>query len=229
MRYTKYKYKKKSNGINFIASVTMMIFGAGAIGLIVGTIIFETMWPANDNSQVDSSKGVVAEQVSEKEVFATIQCGYFSKQENANTVLESLGKGYNSFIVEEDSKFRVLAGVFTEEDASKVLAELKEKGIDATKVKFILDEGDKAQEQISAIADGYFKIVTTLKDEQVKSVSTNDFKAWTKALPEITEGDKKELVSEFKKHIEELPNELKKENLTNELKYIYTILVNFKK
>lgn len=235
MRYTKYQYKKKKNGVNFLTSWVMMLLGAGAIGIIAGTLIFNVVLggkevkPDKVEKPVSGDVGKEPTTSKEKAVFVSVQCGYFSKEENANSVLSSLGKEYNSFVVKEDDKFRVLAGIFTEEEGNKVLAELKAKEIEAAKVSFILDEGDKVQEQIGAIADGYFKIVTTLKDEQVKSVSTSEFKTWTKELPEITEGDKKEVVTEFKKHIEELPGELKKENLTDELKYIYTILVNFKK
>nr|WP_253199701.1 SPOR domain-containing protein [Clostridium gasigenes] len=176
-----------------------------------------------------TSQEVVADETVKKEAFESVQCGYFSKEENANKVLESLGKSYNSFVVKDEEKFRVLVGVFTGEEGDKALKELKEKGIEAAKVKFTLDEEDKVQEQISAISDGYFKIVTTLKNNEVKAVSTSEFKGWTKELPEITEGDKKEIIGQFKKHIEELPSELKKENLTDELKYIYTILINFKR
>ncbi|MBU3108244.1 SPOR domain-containing protein [Clostridium gasigenes] len=229
MRYTKYQYKKKSNGINFLTSVVMMILGAGAIGLIVGTMIFNTVWGNKLMKIGGTSQEVVADETVKKEAFESVQCGYFSKEENANKVLESLGKSYNSFVVKDEEKFRVLVGVFTGEEGDKALKELKEKGIEAAKVKFTLDEEDKVQEQISAISDGYFKIVTTLKNNEVKAVSTSEFKGWTKELPEITEGDKKEIIGQFKKHIEELPSELKKENLTDELKYIYTILINFKR
>ncbi len=229
MRYTKYQYKKKSNGINFLTSVVMMIVGAGAIGLIVGTMIFNTVWGNKLMKIGGTSQEVVADETVKKEAFESVQCGYFSKEENANKVLESLGKSYNSFVVKDEDKFRVLAGVFTGEEGDKALKELKEKGIEAAKVKFTLNEEDKVQEQISAISDGYFKIVTTLKNNEVKAVSTSEFKGWTKELPEITEGDKTEIIGQFKKHIEELPSELKKENLTDELKYIYTIFINFKR
>ncbi|MGL5086221.1 MAG: SPOR domain-containing protein [Clostridium sp.] len=229
MRYTKYQYKKKNSGASFFTSIIIMIVGAGAIGLVVGTVIFNTVWSGKGIKASEPSIDVSTEQVSSKEVFTTIQCGYFSKEENANKVLESLGKSYNSFISKEEDKFRVLAGVFTEEDGEKVLTDLKTKGIDAAKVKFTLNEENKVEGQVSAIADGYFKIVSTLKDSEVKSLSTTEFKAWSKALPEVTEGDNKEAVNEFKKHIEQLPEELKKENLTEELKYIYTILIKFKK
>ena len=194
MRYTKYQYKKKSNGINFLTSVVMMIVGAGAIGLIVGTMIFNTVWGNKLMKIGGTSQEVVADETVKKEAFESVQCGYFSKEENANKVLESLGKSYNSFVVKDEEKFRVLAGVFTGEEGDKALKELKEKGIEAAKVKFTLDEEDKVQEQISAISDGYFKIVTTLKNNEVKAVSTSEFKGWTKELPEITEGDKKEVI-----------------------------------
>lgn len=232
MRYTKYQYKKKKNGVSFLTSWVMMLLGAGAIGIIAGTLIFNVVLGGKEIKPVTQdgpSKDVVANDPIKKEVFVSVQCGYFSKEENANKVLESLGKGYNSFVVKENDKYRVLAGVFTEDEGNKVLEELKAKDIEAARVSFTLEEGDAVQEQVGAIADGYFKIVSTLKDDEVKSVETSEFKAWTKELPEITEGEKKEVVVEFKKHIEQLPAELKKENLTEELKYIYTILVNFKK
>lgn len=226
MRYTKYQYKKKKNGMSFFTSILIMIVGAGAIGLIIGTVIFNTIGP----SIKPKSQGGTETSVTIKEVFQTIQCGYFSKEENANKILNSIGKNYNSFIANDAGKFRVLAGVFTDDaTADKILTELKGQGVEATKMKFTLNEGDVVQKQVSAIADGYFEIVATLKDDEVKAVATGDFKEWTKKLPEITEGEKKEVVSEFKKHIDELPTELKKENLTDELKYIYTILINFNK
>lgn len=230
MRYTKYQYKKNKNGANFLTSIVIMIVGAGAIGLVVGTIIFNTVWSGKGIKTTDPNTDVSPVQTNTtKEVFTTVQCGYFSKEENANKVLDSLGKSYNSFINKEDDKFRVLAGVFTEEDGEKALNDLKAKGIDAAKVKFTLNESDKVEGQISAIADAYFKIVSKLKDSEVKSLSTDEFKVWAKGLPELTEGDKKDSVSEFKKHIEQLPSELKKENVTEEMKYIYTILIKFKK
>lgn len=229
MRYTKYQYKKKSNGINFLTSLVMMIVGAGAIGIIVGTIVVRTVWPNKEINIINENKEVVANESSQKETFTSIQCGYFSKEENANKVLEDLGSGYNSFIVKENDKFRVLVGVFTEEDGEKILTEVKAKGKEVTKIKFTLDESDKVQEQVSAITDGYFKIITRLKEDEVKFVSTNDFKVWTNELPKLEEGKGVEVINDFKKHIESLPSELKRENLTEELKYIYTILVNFKK
>lgn len=231
MRYTKYKYKKKNNGMNLLTSMMMMLVGTGAIGLIMGTVIFNTFWGGKDGKPIDANQEVLVQEKpgnGEKQIFSAIQCGYFAKEENANNVLSSLDKSYNSFVVKDEEKFRVIAGVFTEEDADKVLGELKGKGIDAAKIKFTLNESDKVQEQISAITNGYFEILKTLKDKEVKSVDTSEFKTWTKELPEITEGDKKEVVMEFKRHIEELPSELKNENLTGELEYIYTILNNFK-
>lgn len=228
MRYTKYKYKKKSNGMNFLTSMIMMLVGTGAIGLIMGTVIFNTFWGGKDIKPIDTTKEVVAKKKVENKVFSAIQCGYFAKEENANNVLASLDKGYKSFVVKDDEKFRVIAGVFTDEEGDSTLSELKGKGIDAAKIKFTLNEADKVQEQISAITNGYFEILTTLKNKDVKFVDTSEFKTWTKELPEITEGDKSEVANELKKHIEELPSELKNENLTEELKYIYTILNNFK-
>ena len=55
----------------------------------------------------------------EVQSFIALQCGYYSKEENAKELLTSISKYCEPFIVEEDGKYRVLAGIYKEEDGLK--------------------------------------------------------------------------------------------------------------
>ena len=48
-------------------------------------------------------------------------------------------------------------------------------------------------------------------------------------MDDIKEGDKKEVLSDLKKHINELGSEIVKEDVSNEIQYLYKVLLNFKK
>ena len=233
MRYTKYQYKKKKNGIGFATSIIMTIVAAGIIGLVIAKIIFKFIPVKEDGSintviETPTQQQVTVEEGKE-ETFSFVQCGLFSKEDNAKKALSEVGGDYNSFILADDSKFRVSAGIFDEEQGNKVSEELTKKGVTNAQMKFVLNKGDEVQSQIAAITDGYLDIINALNDKEVKAVKTTDFKTWTKDLPEIKEGENFELVNEFKEHIGALPDELKKENVIVELQYIYTILVKYKK
>ena len=82
-----------------------------------------------------------------------------------------------------------------------------------------------------AISDihGYLDILNTAFKDDVKSVDTTDFKTWVGKLDDIKEGDKKEVLSDLKKHINELGSEIVKEDVSNEIQYLYKVLLNFKK
>lgn len=237
MRYTKYQYKKKKSGISFITSMIMLLVAAGAIGLLLAKVAInfipigekvpppegaiESNVPVVDDGNQEVAKG--------EAIFTAVQCGYFSKQENATQIVEKIGKEHNAFIVEDNSKFKVSAGVFTEENSNKVVEDLTAKEIENAKIKFVLNKEDEVQNQIATISEGYLDILNTLNDKEVVSVNTNDFKTWTKELPSISEGEHKDSLNEFKSHIEALPEEIKKENVVEEMKYLYTVLERFKK
>ncbi len=54
-----------------------------------------------------------------KEIFM-IQCGYYGKKKNAESALKEIPSSYNKFIIEENKKFRVIAGIYLEEEANRL-------------------------------------------------------------------------------------------------------------
>ncbi len=232
MKYTKYQYKKKNNGIKLLTSLLMTTLSAISIGLLAAWLLlkvipnFSGLKEVNSIPQVEenNNKGNTSSN-EEIERFSLIQCGYFSKEENAKQVLDKIDSEFNSFIVKDaEGKYRVLAGITTEENSSTLMQNLKGKGIENIKVNLELDKNNNIESQISAITAGYLEILDTAGKEEVKEVNTSDFKSWTNNLEEISDGDKIEVLKEYKEHIKALPESINKNNIVSELEYIYSIL-----
>ena len=237
MKYTKYQYKKKNSGIKFLTSLVMTTLAAIVIGLLAAWVLLKAI-PNIDTSRQTNTIPQVEEnnnnsntaEVQDIENFVFIQCGYFSNEENAKQVLNTIDSDFNSFIVQDaEGKYRVLAGITKEADSATLMNSLKEKGIDNTKVKLGLNKNDEVENQIIAITEGYLEILNAAGEEEVKEVNTSDFKNWTNELDNITEGNSIDILSEYKEHINALPETINKSNIVSEEEYIYSILSKIEK
>lgn len=232
MKYTKYQYKKKNNGIKLLTSLLMTTLSAISIGLLAAWLLLKVIPNIDGLKEVNSTPQIEENNNKENtssneevERFSLIQCGYFSKEENAKQVLNGMNSDFNSFIVKDaEGKYRVLAGITTEENSSTLMQKLKEKGIENIKVNLDLNKNDEVENQISAITAGYLEILDAAGKEEVKEVNTSDFKKWTNDLKEISDSDKIEVLKEYKEHIKALPESINKNNIVSELEYIYSIL-----
>ncbi|MDU3525125.1 MULTISPECIES: SPOR domain-containing protein [Clostridium] len=239
MKYTKYHYKKKNEGAKFLTSLVMTTLAAVIIGLIGAWVLLkiipdinkgngitqEPVVNVNNNSNTENN----GQQVQEQK-FAFIQCGYFSKEDNAKQVLAKIENEFNSFMIKDETgKFKVLAGIAKEEDSSEITEKLKAKSIENAKIGVSLNKNDEVQGQIGAITEGYLQIINTASEDEVKEINTSDFKKWTKELSEVKDGDGVDILKEYKTHIEALPETINKENIVSELEYIYSILVKWQK
>ena len=237
MKYTKYQYKKKNSGIKFLTSLVMTTLAAVVIGLLAAWVLLKAI-PNIDTSRQTNTIPQVEEndnnsntaEVQDIENFVFVQCGYFSNEENAKQVLNTIDSDFNSFIVQDaEGKYRVLAGITKEADSATLMNSLKEKGIDNTKVKLGLNKNDEVESQIIAITEGYLEILNAAGEEEVKEVNTSDFKNWTNELDNITEGNSIDILSEYKEHINALPETINKSNIVSEEEYIYSILSKIEK
>ena len=237
MKYTKYQYKKKNNGIKFLTSLVMTTLAAVVIGLLSAWILLKVIPDIDTSRQVNNipqgqedSNNSGTSEVQDIENFTLIQCGYFTKEENAKQVLNTIDSDFNSFIVQDaEGKYRVIAGITTEADSATLMEKLKEKGIENIKVNLGLNKNDEIENQVIAITEGYLEILNTAGEEEVKEVNTSDFKTWTSELDDIIEGNSIEVLSEYKEHINALPETINKSNIVSELEYIYSILSRIEK
>ena len=230
MKYTKYQYKKKNNGIKLLTSLLMTTLAAVSIGIFAAWFLLkfipniDALGQINNKPQSEENNNGNTE-VVDLENFALIQCGYFSKEENAKQVLNKIDSELNPFIAQDsEGKYRVIAGITTDENSTEIVEKLKSKGIETAKIKINLDKNDEVQNQITAITNGYLEILNTANEEEVKEINTSDFKAWVNELKEVIEGNKIEVLAEYKEHIKALPEVIDKTITVSELEYIYSIL-----
>lgn len=256
MRYTRYNYKKKKNnevGKTVISFLAMSIFVI-IVGILLANVIIYFL-PLNDanksennnSEQIENSDSINSsdateelqvnstEQNSDKvqgainTSFMAIQCGYFSEEDNAKEVFNKISNDYGSFIYKDSDKFKVLAGVYTLEDGQAIMNQLTGVGIKSYEVDFNLDASNSVENQISGILNGYLEILNEAFKDDVKFFDTTDFKSWVSNLDSINEGDKKETLEEVKNHIKEISTEIKKEDVSKEMQYLYETLLNFNK
>ena len=132
MKYTKYQYKKKNSGIKFLTSLVMTTLAAVVIGLLAAWVLLKAI-PNIDTSRQTNTIPQVEEndnnsntaEVQDIENFVFIQCGYFSNEENAKQVLNTIDSDFNSFIVQDaEGKYRVLAGITKEADSATLMNSL---------------------------------------------------------------------------------------------------------
>lgn len=245
MRYTRYNYKKKTKNtgllktiLSFLAmSVFVVIFGVMLANIIIHFL------PLNDaNESQVSSNGVIGQVQNKSNInttknnedtikgnintsFMAVQCGYFSNEGYAKEAYNKVANQYGAFIYNDADKFKVLAGVYTADDGKKIMDNLTASGIECANVSFDLNSGDKIQNQIAGIFDGYLNILNTAFEGNVKFVDTSDFKSWVKNLENINTGDKSDLLSDLKNHVNNMSKEIKKEDVAGEMEYLYTILL----
>lgn len=241
MGYTRYNYKpRKKPGRNFLSIGVIGILLAIVIGLLIGKLIFK---PNNvtdseqtseiqknesnntlDNGSVNASNGAI--ESKNKKRFSMIQCGFYGKKENAEKVLNEIPSTYNKFIIKEDGKFRIIAGIYTEDTVDKVIEKLTKKEIANVKIKCDYELSDNENLMICEIVSGFMKILNELENQQVKSVNTTEFKKWVSELENDSKDEiKNDELKDLKKHIEKLPKELDRNGAKKSLKFMYKMLI----
>lgn len=228
MRYTKYNYKRKNESSKFLLSLVLTTTLALGLGGIAAKIILKVM-PTKINIETEpieqTNSEVIGNNVQNFAAIYYIQCGYFSKEENANEIIGKLGSDFNGFIVkDEKEKYRVIVGVGKEEEATTLTENLNEKFIDNAKIGVKLDKNNKVEGQILVIIDGILEITKSIENEEIKNINTKDFKDWKNNLENIEEGDKVDILKDLKNHVEEMPEEISNENAIKEIEYIYSVL-----
>lgn len=221
MRYTRYEYKK-SNKMKFICTIVVIVGVSIGGGLYASNLVFKGKQITDNKNSVsytnDQNTTVVGTNI------IALQCGYYSKEENAQASLSTISSYCQPFIIEENGKFRVLAGIYEEDDGNKKIDELKSKGIDVAKVSLNISTNTIEDKKIVEIIDGFLKITSKLEDSEVKSVKTQDYKTWAGNI--INEGvtTKSEKLDSLSSCINNLPDEIDKKNSIESIKALYNLM-----
>ncbi|AOR22668.1 SPOR domain-containing protein [Clostridium taeniosporum] len=221
MKYTRYEYKKhgKMKFIFVVLIIGLLSIGAGTYFskfIFNGHTVIKTF-----NEQESTKKETLLDQE-----FIALQFGYYSKKENADTAIKTIPSKYNSYIVEENEHYRVIIGLYSKDDGEKELESLVSQEINAVKINFSISKENLEQNKIAEIISAFLKISNTLEDENVKSVKTADYKAWCSNTIDKENLNEKSNLKEVYDYINDLPDELDKNNIDKYLKYFYERLKN---
>lgn len=219
MRYTRYEYKKISK-VKFLVTVSIITLISIGGGLYVSNFVFQGK--QIENSLKPSSE---VENGNQEEKFMVLQCGYYAREENAKELLTSIAKYCEPFIVEDGGKYRVLAGIYKEEDGVKKIQEFKANNIDIAKVSLKI-QGDKLEiKKITEVIDGFLTISNKLEEKEVKSIKTSEFKEWADTV--INDGGiKSKKLEDLNNYVKDLPEEIGKDSNNKNFQELYKFIKN---
>lgn len=234
MKYTRYDYKRKK-GDNFLMWIVVVVVLSIFIGMTVYNIFGgNNGMDSGDGSEktvasVDNSKGDSSSDVSsnnEKE-FGIIQCGVFTKKENADTTVSTIPNEYPKLIVEDSGTFKVLAGIYELEESNEISKKLNEGSVNNFRMSCKIVGDTQVKKAEAEIIDGYIKVINQLDKKDVKCINTLKFKEWVNTTASEIK-DKGEELQSLIDNVAALPDELKKEEINNSLIFLYNILIKYK-
>lgn len=224
MRYTRYEYKK-SGRLKFICSVVVIVVMSLGGGVYVSNLIFDgkELQNINGNNLMQTS---VSDNDGKIQNVIALQCGYYTKEENAKELINSLTQYCQPFIVEDDGKYRVMAGLYTEEDGIKKIDEFKQKKIDVAKINLNISNDNIENKKIIEIVDGFLEIINKFQDNEVKSIKTKEFKTWSDKIINDDSATKTKKLDDLDKYINNLPDEIDRTNNSSNMQGLYKLIKN---
>ena len=223
MRYTRYEYRKHGK-MKFIISVVMVVTVSIGSGLYISSLVFkneETISNNNYSIKTGEENGVA----QFKEIVA-LQCGYYSKKENADMSISAISSYCQPFIVEEDGNYRVIAGLYDDESGTEKIEELKRIGIDVAKVTIKVPVDTDEDKKIIQITEGFLQITKKLAESDVKSIKTLEFKEWAGNIIGSGQDSKTAKLNQIEKIINDLKDEVTKSNSTESVQNLYMLIKN---
>lgn len=218
MRYTRYEYKKQGK-VKFVMSVVLVATVSIGSGLYISKFLFSTKETSN-MTQVTQKQN---ETVQSQGIMA-LQCGYYSKKENADISIPTISSYCQPFVVEENGNYRVIAGLYDDELGMKKLDELKGKGIDVAKVSIQIPTDTLEGKKIFQIVEGFLQITSKFEESDVKSVKTADFKTWVDGIINDGNSIQSEKLKGIQSYVQSLPDEISKSNSADSVQSLYTLI-----
>jgi hypothetical protein len=233
LKYTRYDLKRDNDNKAFIAVIFLILVFAFLFGTVIFKLFIKS--PISSNIKIDSvsnrsnqktdTKSSVNLNNSKITKFVAIQGGIYQSKENADAERNLLTQYGTPFTVTEDNKTRVFLGIYTEEQAERIMKSLTEQKVDNSKMTFTLNNNDLCDVEIAEIVNANIQILNKLAEKNVKAIQTEDLKKWCVALKKVDKDSKNILIlKDIQDHISKMPKELTKENVAENYTYLYNIL-----
>jgi hypothetical protein len=229
MKYTRYDLNKK-NGGNGKMMIFLILIVVAALG--VSTLLAKFIFSGNGGDKiVDVTKPISVSNIDSKNEFVNytlVQCGYYSKKENAEELKQRLKDRYNAVNILDNEKYRVVTFIGSPEDAGKIVDKLNGENLNSLKINFQISNKELCNQEISGMINGYLQILNKLQEAEVKSVKTDEFKKWVNGLTDDKNSESFKIYEALKKNINELPDEITKMDIEKGYTSIFTALNNYK-
>lgn len=222
MSYTRYDYRKKGKKTIavYLAVIIFSVFiGAGIFKLL----LLNKNWVIKNNETGNN----ISSNIKENRSFGIIQCGLFSSEENARKALDNIPEGFQKVLVKNQDKYKVIAGIYSQESINEKTSLLSNQQIENFKVNCILNNKDSNEKVIAGIVEAYLKIIDTVNEKDVEGYNTAKFKEWVSNVS--SQCKKEENLNKLVENINSLPEEYKKENISSSINFLYDFLENYKK
>lgn len=229
MKYTRYDLNKK-NGDNGKMMIFLILIVVAALG--VASLLAKFIFSGNGGDKIiDITKPISVSTIDGKDEFVSytlVQCGYYSKKENAEELKQRLKDKYNAVSILDNEKYRVVTFIGSAEDAGKIIDKLNSENLNSLKINFQISNKELCNQEISGMINGYLQILNKLQEVEVKSVKTDEFKKWINGLTDQKDSESFKIYEELKKSINELPDEITKMDIEKGYTSIFTALNNYK-
>ena len=220
MKYTRYEYKKYEK-LKFVFSIVLIATITIAGGLYASKFLFKGNL-RNLSEVTEGEKTEDKEKNSSYEGIIALQCGYYSNAENAEKALDEISNNNNScFIYEDEGKFRVMAGIYLENEVPEKVKEFTDEGIETSKKRIEMKNESEDERELYEIISGYLTVSQKLHEEGVKSIKTAEFKKWANNIAEGNENNKVLLINDI---INNMPEELDTEKMKNINSAVYKVI-----
>ncbi|MFT8315107.1 MAG: SPOR domain-containing protein [Clostridium sp.] len=220
MRYTRYDIKRKKKGNKFyVVAVFIVLICAILIGTLISNIFLK-----NNSSVVGSSESKAVFNQNNSVDFVFLQCGTFTKKENAQDLMNKLGKIGNPFEVQDNGNIRVMFGIYdNKKDYDAAVKLLRDNKFEVQDINYSLSKNDVCDSQIISILNASLQVINKTYDKDVKEVQTAALKDWTKKLDKVDGNYKNKVVlEEIKQHIDKLPASFSKDNANEDKVFLYS-------
>lgn len=162
--------------------------------------------------------------------YVLLQCGAFKVKENAEKILGDLKVAGNPFIIQDGELYKVYSGIYTKDKAEEAFNSLKSSGVESSRVTIAIDAKDPAGVQLSKCVESLLQVINKFSDNAVVSVETKDLKDWVAKLENLeVSSEVQKDVSSIKDYINNLPEKVDKNQISDMLATVGKIIIKYKK
>ncbi len=221
MKYTRYNYgkAKRNNTILYLIIILLLsvFLGVALFNIVTNYNVFNNFFKVEDklNTEINNDNGNIK--------ISVIQCGVYSEKANADLAISKIPSNYAPFVFEEEGKYKIIAGIYTDGEINNKKEELTNLNINNFIINYNLSEKDVNDKVKLELIKGYLQIINKINDAEIESINTLEFKNWAKETTSTMEKEAQD-INKIAEKINELPEEFSKKDTQESLVFIYGII-----